>query len=137
MSLEEFVDTFNPFQQWKPKYMRNESAPKLKSVEAPKLNKSSSNQQMLSKMSPKKTIPLKAYDSRDRLNKSQVQIKKIESVTALTNVTNLNFSSPNERRSKKARNCSSKQRMTTNPDLPEYDTQDARNYLMQLSKENN
>ena len=46
MSLEEFIDTFNPFQQWKPKYMRNESAPKLNkgSVDVPKLNKSSSNQ---------------------------------------------------------------------------------------------
>ena len=35
MSLEEFIDTFNPFQSWKPKYMRNESQGKL--------NKSNSN----------------------------------------------------------------------------------------------
>ena len=123
--------------------MRNESAPKLqngaRNESAPKLHKSTSSHQMqmiTTKGSPKK-IPIKAYDSRDRLNKSQMsQIKKNDSISTLTNLTNLNFSSPTERRTKKVRNCSSKNRMTSQAEIPEYDTQDAKNFLEQLSKEN-
>jgi hypothetical protein len=83
----------------------------------------------LAKGSPKK-IPLKAYDSRERLNKSQMsQIKKNDSISTFTNITNLNFSSPSERRNKKARAGSSKNRMASKADIPEYDTQDAKNFM--------
>ena len=40
MSLEEFIDTFNPFQQWRPRHMRADPSPAV-----PKgLNKSASSQ---------------------------------------------------------------------------------------------